>query len=97
MGLQFIGLQETAFLLFYGEAEETALVIAGLNELPFHDSIELEGDNHGLFATIHLPLGDVSTMARYLRKYIPGLKMEIHFGAQIPLILRYFPPQEILY
>ncbi len=95
VGLRFIGLDDAAFLLFYGGAKETSLLIAGLNELPFHVSAELEGDKRGLFTTLYLPQGTSSTLARYIRMYLPKSHLEIRFGIQIPLTLIHFPPQEL--
>lgn len=96
VGFRFIGLEETAYLLFYGQVEETDLLIAGLNELPYHISTELEGDKEGLFTILYLPRGEVSTMARQLRKHLPKIKLEIRYGTQIPLSVRHFPPLEYL-
>jgi hypothetical protein len=93
--LRHIGLEEPAYLLFHVSTEEANLLVAGLNELPFHVSVELEGDRSGLFATVYLPQGDGSVMGRHLRKQLPNTPLEIRFGTQIPLRQRPFPPVEI--
>jgi DNA-binding Lrp family transcriptional regulator len=92
VGLRFIGLDDTAYLIFYGRPEEMILLVAGFNELPSHTTAEVDGEKNGLLTTLHLPTGDAVTMAHYLRKHLPSLPLEIRFGIEIPLTYRYFPP-----
>ncbi|MFX1476099.1 MAG: hypothetical protein ACFFCO_11570 [Promethearchaeota archaeon] len=94
--LRHIGLEETAYLFFYVSTEETDLLVAGLNELPYHVSAELEGDKRGLFTSLYLPQGNASMMAGHLRQQLPNIPLEIRFGTQIPLSQRHFPPYEFL-
>lgn len=91
VGVLCVGLSEPVFLLIHGNPKKLWSLIAAFDELPFHVTVEAEGDINGLFSVLTLPRGQGTAFAHQIHKHIKENQIQLHLGRRIPLSYFEFP------